>query len=84
MITKYVKARTQGNAVVVTIPKSFNVTPGTEFKLEMNKEGILTLNPTKVVPDTIEELFAGWHGKYETPADLLDWDNQKRVGKELW
>lgn len=33
-----VKARIQGNATVVTIPKSFNVKPGTEFKFKKREK----------------------------------------------
>ena len=30
------------------------------------------------------KLFKNWHGKYQTPDDLKDWDNAKPVGEELW
>ena len=66
-----VKARIQGNATVVTIPKSFNVKPGTEFRFKKGKNGTLILSPSKKVPDTMEELFKNW-------------DNAKPVGEELW
>lgn len=62
-----VKARIQGNATVITIPKSFNVKPGTEYKFTKGKDGILTLTPARKVPSTIEDLFKDWHGKYEIP-----------------
>ena len=42
-----VKARIQGNATVVTIPKSFDVKPGTEYRFSQGKGGVLTLTPTK-------------------------------------
>ena len=43
----------------------------------------LKLTPTKKVPETMAELFKGWHGKYETPTDLQDWDKQvKSYGKD--
>ena len=77
-----VKARIQGNATVVTIPKSFNVKPGTEFRFKKGKNGTLILSPSKKVPDTMEELFKNWHGKYQTPDDLKDWDNAKPVGQK--
>ena len=48
------------------------------------KNGTLILSPSKKVPDTMEELFKNWHGKYQTPDDLKDWDNAKPVGEELW
>ncbi|WP_251547645.1 toxin-antitoxin system [Limosilactobacillus caecicola] len=35
-----VKARKQGNAVMVTIPKSFNVTAGTALKPQLTNRGI--------------------------------------------
>ena len=79
-----VKARIQGNATVVTIPKSFKVKPGTEFRFKKGENGTLILSPSKKVPDTMEELFKNWHGKYQTPDDLKDWDNAKPVVEELW
>lgn len=79
-----VKARIQGNATVVTIPKSFNVKPGTEYRFIKGKGGALILTPAKKVPSTIEELFKNWHGEYQMPADLKDWQNAKPEGEELW
>lgn len=79
-----VKARIQGNATVVTIPKAFNVKPGTEYRFTKEKDGVLKLSPTKKVPATIEELFKDWHGKYQMPDDLKDWQNMKPEGEELW
>lgn len=78
-----VKARIQGNATVVTIPKSFNIKPGTEFNFKQGKNGSLILIPNQKVPSTMKELFKGWHGKYQMPKDLEDWDNIKPEGKEL-
>ena len=79
-----VKARIQGNATVVTIPKSFDVKPGTEYRFSQGKGGVLMLTPTKKVPSTIEELFKDWHGEYRMPDDLKGWQNAKPVGEELW
>ena len=79
-----VKARIQGNAVVVTIPKSFKVKPGTEFRFKKGKGGSLTLIPTKKVPNSLDDLFKGWHGKYQMPDDLKNWHNHKPTGDELW
>lgn len=42
-----VKVRVQGNATVVTIPKLFNVKPGTEYRFAKGKYGTLILTPTK-------------------------------------
>lgn len=78
------KARIQGNAVVVTIPKSLGVEPGTEYRFSKESDGSLKLTPTKKVPETMAELFKGWHGKYETPTDLQDWDSHDSPGEELW
>ena len=72
-----VKARIQGNATVVTIPKSFDVKPGTEYRFSQGKGGVLTLTPT-------EELFKNWHGEYQMPDDLKVWQNAKPEGEELW
>ncbi|WP_367341642.1 hypothetical protein [Limosilactobacillus sp.] len=79
-----VKARIQGNALVVTIPKALNVKPGTEFKFKKGKNGLLTLIPISKEPQTLEELFKDWHGDYQMPDDLKDWDNTKPTGEELW
>lgn len=84
MYMNIVKARIQGNATVVTIPKSFNVKPGTEFKFKKGKNGTLILSPSKKVPDSIEELFKNWHGKYEVSDEMRDWDEMKPEGKEIW
>ena len=56
MYMNIVKARIQGNATVVTIPKSFNVKPGTEFKFKKGENGTLILSPSKKVPDSIRRL----------------------------
>lgn len=79
-----VKARIQGNATVVTIPKSFDVQPGTEYRFVKGKNGVLTLIPTANVPSTMKELFQNWHGSYHMPDDLQDWQNAKPKGEELW
>ena len=79
-----VKARIQGNATVVTIPKSFNVKPGTEFKFKKGKNGTLILSPSKKVPDSIEELFKNWHGNYEVTDVMKEWDEMKSEGREIW
>ena len=52
------KTRIQGNAVVVTIPKSLGVEPGTEYRFSKESDGSLKLTPTKKVPETMAELFA--------------------------
>lgn len=57
------KARIQGNALVVTIPKSLGVEPGTEYRFSKESDGSLKLTPTRKVPETMTELFKGWHGK---------------------
>lgn len=79
-----VKARVQGNATVVTIPKSFKVKPGTQYTVTKDKDGVLTLTPTKKIPETLDELFKDWHGKYQLPTDLVAWENEKPRGHELW
>lgn len=79
-----VKARIQGNAVVVTIPKTFHVKPGTEFSFKKGENGSLILTPSKKIPATMEELFKNWHGVYQMPEDLKEWDNAKPEGEELW
>ncbi|MGX5165324.1 type II toxin-antitoxin system PemI/MazE family antitoxin [Limosilactobacillus reuteri] len=64
------KTRIQENAVVVMIPKSLGVVPGTKYRFSKESDGSLKLTPTKKVPETMAELFKGWHGKYEIPTDL--------------
>lgn len=78
------KARVQGNAVVVTIPKSMGVKPGTEYRFNKENDGTLTLTPTKKVPETMEELFKGWDGQYQVPDDLKEWNESDPKGEELW
>ena len=79
-----VKVRVQGNATVVTIPKLFNVKPGTEYRFAKGKYGTLILTPTKKVPARIDELFRDWHNQYQVPDDLKEWQNVKPAGEELW
>lgn len=79
-----VKTRIQGNATVITIPKSLNIPLGTEFIFSKGKDNVLTLTPTKKAPTTLAELFDGWEGKYEMPDDMKDWENMQPVGKESW
>ncbi len=79
-----VKARIQGNAIVVTIPKAFNVKPGTEFQFKKGKDGALLLTPTKKVPASMKELFKDWHGTYQMPDDLSDWQKTAPKGNEVW
>lgn len=37
----------------------------------------------KKIPATIEELFEGWPGEYQMPADLEEWQNMQPEGQEL-
>ncbi|MCC4396034.1 hypothetical protein LMC00_08770 [Limosilactobacillus reuteri] len=78
------KARIPGNAVVVTIPKSLGVVSGTKYHFSKESDGSLKLTPTKKVPETMAELFKGWHDKYETSTDLQDWNSHDSAGEELW
>ena len=57
---------------------------GTEFKFKKGENGTLILSPSKKVPDSIEELFKNWHGKYEVSDEMRDWDEMKPKGKEIW
>ncbi|MDF7637924.1 hypothetical protein PT285_00525 [Lactobacillus sp. ESL0791] len=74
-----VKARIQGNTAVATLPKSLNVKPGTLYNPKINSKGVITFTPTKNALNTIEKLFKDWHGNYQTPDDLKDWDTIKPV-----
>lgn len=44
---KYVKARKQGNSIVVTIHSNIAVAPGTKFRVEKKDNGNLILKPSK-------------------------------------
>lgn len=81
---KYVKARKQGNSIVVTIPSNLAVAPGTQYKVEKKDNGELILKPSKKIATTLDDLFKDWHGSYRRASDLEDWDNAKPVGEELW
>ena len=39
---------------------------------------------SKKVPDSIEELFKNWHGKYEVSDEIREWDEMKPEGREIW
>jgi len=81
---KYVKARKQGNSIVVTIPSNLAVTPGTRYKVEKKDNGELILKPSKKTANSLDDLFKDWHGSYQRATDLNDWENTKPVGEELW
>ncbi|GEO74032.1 hypothetical protein FD30_GL001422 [Levilactobacillus namurensis DSM 19117] len=81
---KYVKARKQGNSIVVTIPSNLAVTPGTKYRVEKRENGDLILKPSKQIATSLDDLFRDWHGTYQRADDLNDWENTKPVGEELW
>jgi antitoxin component of MazEF toxin-antitoxin module len=81
---KYVKARKQGNSIVVTIPSNLAVAPGTQYKVEKKDNGELILKPSKKMATSLDSLFKDWHGSYQRAHDLDDWENTKPVGEELW
>lgn len=35
------------------------------------------------LPDSLEELLAGWDGEYPEAEDLEGWENMRPVGAEL-
>lgn len=78
-----VKTRTQGNATVITIPRSFKIEPGRYFEFSRTENGGLMMTPVEKVPDTIEELFKDWNGPYPEAEDLKEWENMKPEGEEL-
>lgn len=83
-MTNYVKARKQGNSIVVTIPSNLAVTPGTKYKVEKKDNGELILKPSKETINSLDDLFKDWHGSYQRAADLDDWESTKPTGEELW
>ncbi len=36
------------------------------------------------IPETLEDLFKDWHGQYQMPDDLTDWQNEGPKGEEMW
>jgi antitoxin component of MazEF toxin-antitoxin module len=84
LMEKYVKARKQGNSIVVTIPSNLAVAPGTQYKIEKKDNGELILKPSKKMATSLDDLFEDWHGSYQRANDLNDWENTKPVGEELW
>lgn len=81
---KYVKARRQGNSIVVTIPSSLAVVPGTKYRVEKGDNGDLILKPSKKSAISLDDLFKDWHGSYQRASDLNNWENTEPVGEELW
>ncbi|WP_304056642.1 type II toxin-antitoxin system PemI/MazE family antitoxin [Levilactobacillus namurensis] len=80
---KYVKARKQGNSIVVTIPSNLAVTPGTKYRVEKRENGDLIFKPSKQIATSLDDLFRDWHGTYQRADDLNDWKNTNPVGEEL-
>ena len=72
-----VRAKMQGNSIVITIPKDIFVEPNTEFKISKNSDNQLILTPIKRQAQSLTELFADWHGEYKRAEDLGDWDALK-------
>ena len=68
-----VRAKYKGTEMFLPVPSEFNVINNTEFDLEKTSDGTLVFKPTGKGPKTAEELFEGWHGKYEIPEDLKGW-----------
>ncbi len=46
-------------------------------------DGTQPEKPSNKVPDSIEELFKNWHGKYEVSDEMKEWDEMKPEGREL-
>ncbi|QEA53943.1 type II toxin-antitoxin system PemI/MazE family antitoxin [Loigolactobacillus coryniformis] len=40
-----VKVRTVGNSTTLTIPKAFNIAPGTEFEVDQQRDGSIVFKP---------------------------------------
>lgn len=85
-----------GNSQGIIIPKSIcdSLGIGIGDKLEITAtDGGIAINPQRSAFRrsrrlTADEVFAGWDGHYEAPADWpaigreIDWDNP--VGEEIW
>lgn len=40
-----IKARAVGNSIILTIPKEFNIAPGSEFEVEQHRDGSIVFVP---------------------------------------
>jgi len=76
-----VKARKQGNSLMVTIPASINTKEGTEFDVIQEENGVISLVPVH------ENIFAQ-NPEYDLRAGIEELnlgDNGQAVGKEnVW
>ncbi|MCH4123350.1 MAG: hypothetical protein LKH74_01125 [Levilactobacillus sp.] len=79
-----VKARKQGNSLMITLPKYLNIEEGTTFDVRKSTDGTIELIPFKEIPSSMDELFKDWHGKYKTDSEMKDWDVARPEGKEIW
>ena len=79
-----IKVRKQGNSLMISLPKILNVSEGDCFDVRKLDNGTIELVPISRVPDSMEELFEGWSGKYQPDSEMKDWDNIKPEGNELW
>lgn len=72
-----VKARKQGNAVMVTLAKKFNIPEGKEFYITQEKDGTISLIPK------IKDYFEGaGENEFVDEEDTLA-TNFKPLGSEL-
>lgn len=80
-----VKARIQGNAVTITLPKKLNVEAGQKFDVDMDEKGIIRLTPENKSQISMEELFSDWDVSNEYPGENL-WGNDadSKMGQEIW
>lgn len=79
-----VKTRIQGNALVITLPKSLDIKVGAQFEPTKNEDGSIVLTPvaSSKTPDSIEELFKEWNGNYSF-EEIEEWHKEPK-GDELW
>lgn len=79
-----IKARRQGNSLMVTLPRFLKVKEGTRFEVQKLEDGTIELVPSKKAPESMEELFKDWNGKYQPDPTMKEWDDIKPKGDELW
>jgi len=72
-----VKARKQGNAVMVTLAKKFNITEGQEFYIAKEEDGTISLIPK------IQDYFEGVEENAFVDEDDSLATNFQPVGSEL-
>jgi len=78
-----IKVLKQGNSLMISLPKFLNVSEGDCFDIRKLDNGTIELVPISKIPESMEELFEGWNGKYQSNSEMKEWDNIQPKGNEL-